>query len=77
MTSIWSYRQQAVVAETSGYVVFFDYKKGKVANLLEYGDVYADLHADLMERSKASTALNKQWVQDNPKLARKNQGPKL
>ncbi|MCJ1431236.1 hypothetical protein MMC27_000587 [Xylographa pallens] len=77
VTSIWSYRQQAIVAETSGYVVFFDFQKGKVANLLDYGGVYADLHADLLERSKISTALNEKWIKDNPKLARKNQGPKL
>ncbi|KAJ7498643.1 hypothetical protein FB451DRAFT_1384443 [Mycena latifolia] len=65
-TSIWSYRQQTIVAESSGYVVFFDYRKGKVANLIEYGGVYADLHRDLMERCKRSNELHAQWVAQYP-----------
>ena len=74
VTSIWSYQQQAIVAESSGYVVFFDYRKGQVANLVEYGGVYADLHADLTERSKKANELNARWIVDNP---RKSKGPKL
>ena len=74
VTSIWSYQQQAIVAESSGYVVFFDYRKGKIASLLDYGGVYADLHADLTERSKKANELNMKWIADNP---RKGKGPKL
>ncbi|KAJ7769115.1 hypothetical protein DFH07DRAFT_866765 [Mycena maculata] len=70
VTSVWSYRQQAIVAESSGYVVFFDYRKGQVANLTEYGGVYADLHRDLTERARRSTALHTQWSLDHPKKAK-------
>lgn len=73
-TSIWSYQQQAIVAESSGYVVFFDYRKGKIANLIEYGGVYADLHADLTDRSQKANDMNAKWVKENPK---KSKGPKL
>lgn len=64
---MWSYRQQAIVAESSGYVVFFDYRKGKVSNLMEYGGVYTDLHRDLSERSKKSNELHAQWVSEHSK----------
>jgi hypothetical protein len=74
VTSIWSYQQQAIVAESSGYVVFFDYRKGKIANLIEYGGVYADLHADLTDRSQKANDMNAKWVKENPK---KSKGPKL
>ncbi len=70
VTSIWSYQQQTIVAESSGYVVFFDYRKGKIANLLEYGGLYADLHADLTARSKKANELSAKWVTDNPKKSR-------
>jgi len=62
------------VAESSGYVVFFDYRKGKIANLIEYGGVYADLHADLTDRSQKANDMNAKWVKENPK---KSKGPKL
>ncbi|KAJ6538559.1 hypothetical protein DFH09DRAFT_1323801 [Mycena vulgaris] len=71
ITSMWSYQQQAIVAESSGYIVFFDYRKRKVANLTEYGGVYADLHRDLVERSKKSNELHAQWVLDHPKSGNK------
>ncbi|KAJ7133483.1 hypothetical protein C8R44DRAFT_838888 [Mycena epipterygia] len=71
-TSIWSYRQQAIVAESSGYVVFFDYRKGQVVNLMEYGGVYADLHKELLERAKRSNELSAQWVSDHPKSGNVN-----
>lgn len=70
VTSIWSYQQQAIVAESSGYVVFFDYRKGKIANLIEYGGVYADL----TDRSQKANDMNAKWVKENPK---KSKGPKL
>ncbi|KAJ7094235.1 hypothetical protein C8R43DRAFT_908037 [Mycena crocata] len=70
ITSIWSYQQQAIVAESSGYVVFFDYRKGQVANLTEYGGVYADLYRDLSEKVKKSNELHAQWVSAHPKPPR-------
>ncbi|KAJ7814067.1 hypothetical protein B0H13DRAFT_2381968 [Mycena leptocephala] len=71
VATLWSYQQQAIVAESSGYAVFFDYRKSRVANLLEYGGVYADLHRDLSERSKRSNELYAQWVSDHPKSTNK------
>lgn len=59
--------QQAKVAETSGYMVFFDHSKGKVANLLEYGGVYADLYRALVERKEREEEIALKWQADHPK----------
>ncbi|KAF7364714.1 hypothetical protein MVEN_00341200 [Mycena venus] len=71
ITTMWSYQQQAIVAECSGDIGFFDYSKNKPANLLEYGGVYADLHRELCERSKNSNELYSQWVADHPKSGKR------
>ncbi|KAJ7160217.1 hypothetical protein C8R46DRAFT_1038509 [Mycena filopes] len=71
ITTYWSYQQQAIVAESSGYAVFFDYRTNKVANLVELGGVYADLQRVLTEKSKKSNELHAQWIAAHPKAARK------
>jgi acyl-CoA thioesterase FadM len=65
-TTMWSLRQQAQVAESNGWVVFFDYSKGKPANLLEAGGVYATLHAALREKCKAATQRRARWEETHP-----------
>jgi hypothetical protein len=60
-------RQQAIVAETSGYVVFFDHSKGKMANLLEAGGVYTDLYHALVERKEREEKIALKWAADHPK----------
>ncbi|RYP08102.1 hypothetical protein DL764_002085 [Monosporascus ibericus] len=69
-TTMWSLRQQAPVAESNGWVVFFDYSKGKPANLIEAGGVYANLHAALCEQSKATNQKRAAWEQAHPKKSR-------
>ena len=64
---MWSLNQQAVVAECRGYIVFFDYKKGKLLNLLEEGGVYADLHAALTKRRDQENERAAQWEKANSK----------
>jgi len=76
ITSMWSLRQQAIVAQTRGYVVFFDYAKSKPANLVEAGGVYAKLHAALTERAERSSKLAAEWESKNSKPARSKK-PKL
>ncbi|KAB5518908.1 hypothetical protein GE09DRAFT_1259071 [Coniochaeta sp. 2T2.1] len=73
-TTIWSLRQQAPVAESNGWVVFFDYFQGKPANLSERGGVYADLHAALSEKSKLAKQKGGQWEDAHPK---KHKGQKM
>ncbi|KAH0539058.1 hypothetical protein FGG08_004404 [Glutinoglossum americanum] len=67
ITTIWSYSQQAIVAETSGYAVFFDYKKQRPANLVEYGGRYKELYDDLTRRAAAGNAMYGKWLERNPK----------
>ncbi|KAK1674226.1 hypothetical protein BDP55DRAFT_633424 [Colletotrichum godetiae] len=45
--TMWSLQQQALAAKSSGWMVFFDYRKGKIANLMDIGGVYRDLHEAL------------------------------
>lgn len=59
-----------VVAQTRGYVIFFDYAKGGPANLVEAGGVYADLHAALAERCKKPKALAAEYEKKNPPRSR-------
>jgi hypothetical protein len=61
ITSIWSLRQQTIVADLKGYVVFFDYTKGKPANLLEVKGVYAKLHAGLTSKMLKGNELAAKW----------------
>ncbi|KAK1753904.1 hypothetical protein QBC47DRAFT_385175 [Echria macrotheca] len=70
ITTMWSLRQQAIVAQTQGYVVFFDFAKQRPANLIEAGGVYADLHAALSERAQKSTELAAEWERRNPSKSR-------
>ncbi|KAI3318405.1 hypothetical protein HD806DRAFT_315362 [Xylariaceae sp. AK1471] len=69
-TTIWSLRQQAPVAESNGWVVFFDYSKGKPANLIEAGGVYANLHAAIAEKSKITNQKRAKWEAAHPKKPR-------
>jgi hypothetical protein len=65
VTTIWSLKQQAVVAECSGWIVWFDFNTGKAANLLEMGGVWKTLYDGLVrqvedtERSRAAREVDK------------------
>ena len=67
VTTVWSLRQQAIVADHSGYMVFFDFAKGRRAILLEAGGVYADLYHALVERKEREGKLALKWEADHPK----------
>ncbi|KAI0022807.1 hypothetical protein F4780DRAFT_731613 [Xylariomycetidae sp. FL0641] len=69
-TTQWSLRQQAPVAESNGWVVFFDYSNGKPANLLDAGGVYADLHAALTEKCRLANLKQIEWKTTHPKKSR-------
>ncbi|KAI1453445.1 hypothetical protein F4805DRAFT_443229 [Annulohypoxylon moriforme] len=61
-TTIWSLRQQCPVAESNGWVVFYDYSKGKPANLIQAGGVYAELQASLVEKAKVASQNRAEWA---------------
>ncbi|KAF1818315.1 uncharacterized protein K489DRAFT_391242 [Dissoconium aciculare CBS 342.82] len=69
-TTMWSLQQQAPVAESNGWVVFFDYAKGKPANLVQERGVYADLHAALSSKSKITNEKKTAWDLAHPKKSR-------
>ncbi|KAH7303979.1 hypothetical protein B0I35DRAFT_484849 [Stachybotrys elegans] len=66
-TTMWSLTQQAVVAESSGWVVFFDYQRGKIANLVEEGGVYKDLYQALAVKCQRMKEAAAAWDAANPK----------
>jgi len=72
VTTIWSLQQQAIVAENKGYIVFFDFNKGKPADLIEAGTVYKDLHDALVARKEREGEIAALWEADHPKPARKS-----
>lgn len=65
-TTIWSLRQQAVVAECKGYIVFINYDNGRPANLIEAGEPYVALHAQIKAKVEKSNMLFAEWEKKNP-----------
>ena len=60
-TIIWSLRQQAVVAEFKGYIVLLNFSTGRPVNLLESGEPYKKLHAQIKAKAEKSNELLTKW----------------
>ncbi|KAF1948193.1 hypothetical protein CC80DRAFT_498318 [Byssothecium circinans] len=72
-TTIWSLRQQDVVAECAGWIVFVDFKTGKPADLTKAGEPYNQLHAFIVEKAEKANAVKTQWDKEhNPKRSGSN-----
>ena len=67
ITTMWSLLQQAVVAEMKGYVVFFDYRCNKSADLTAAGGRYTELHSALKKRAERGNQLAAEWLREHPK----------
>lgn len=55
VTTVWPLKQQAIAAENTGYMSFFNYDIGKPANFIEtgvYKDVYDVLWALMEKKNK-------------------------
>lgn len=65
-TTIWSIRQQAIVAEFKGYIVFQQFETGKPANLIEAGEPYRALFAQIKAKVERSNQLFAEWEERNP-----------
>ncbi|KAJ8070317.1 hypothetical protein OCU04_000697 [Sclerotinia nivalis] len=70
ITSMWSLTQQVIVADFKASVLFFDYGRGKPANLLEAGGVYKDLYEALKERSAREVAIAAKWEKEHSKKSK-------
>jgi len=71
-TTIWSLRQQAVVAECAGWVVFLDFATKRPANLLEAGEPYVSLHAQISAKVEKANELYEKWQKDHPPKKRQS-----
>jgi len=61
VTTMWSVNQQAIVAEVRGWIVFFDFEKGKTVDLRERGGEYKALFDFLVERMEREKGLKELW----------------
>ncbi|KFY01096.1 hypothetical protein O988_02917 [Pseudogymnoascus sp. VKM F-3808] len=71
VTTIWSLRQQAIVAETRGYMVFFDYNNNIPADMIKAGGVYTDLYNALVARKEQGDKIAAKWEAEHPPKKRK------
>lgn len=60
-------QQKALISEIQGWVVFYNHRTGKAANLLEEGGVYSDLHAALHRRAAESNMTMKKLKEKQAK----------
>lgn len=65
-TTIWSLRQQAIVAECKGYIVFQKFETGKPASLIEAGGPYLALYSQIKDKVERSNKLFAKWQKENP-----------
>ena len=70
VTSVWSLKQQAIVADCKGYVVFFDYDEGKPADLAKAGGVHKDLYDALTRRMEKEGAVAAKWEKEHPRKSK-------
>ncbi|KAF2464005.1 uncharacterized protein BDR25DRAFT_104134 [Lindgomyces ingoldianus] len=67
-TTIWSLRQQCVVAELRGWIVFVDPATGRPVDLVEKGEPYATLWKHIEEKvERANTLLGKWNTEHRPR----------
>lgn len=55
------------MAEARGYVVFLNFSTGRPANLIEAGEPYTALHAEIEKMVEESNRLHAEWEAANPK----------
>ncbi|KAH6676796.1 hypothetical protein B0J14DRAFT_537549 [Halenospora varia] len=67
ITVAWSLQQQAIVAESSGYMCFFNHRTRKLVNLIEEGGAYTDLYNALVERKVREEELAARWETAHPR----------
>ncbi|KAF2728287.1 hypothetical protein EJ04DRAFT_504337 [Polyplosphaeria fusca] len=64
-TTIWSLRQQAVVAECTGWVVFADFATRKPVDLTKAGEPYDKLHALISRKAQEAWERKEKWDQEH------------
>lgn len=54
------------MAECKGYIVFQQFETGKPANLIEAGEPYRTLYAQIKAKVERSNQLFSEWEEKNP-----------
>jgi hypothetical protein len=70
ITTMWSLKQQAIVADCRGYVVFFNFDTGKIADLVKADGAYKELYNALTQRKDREAAIAAKWENERSKKAK-------
>ena len=65
VTSVWSLRQQAIVAESTGWIVFYDFRTGRPADIVKEGGVWKDLYNGLRKKAELANEKLEEWEKAN------------
>ncbi|KUI60907.1 hypothetical protein VP1G_08121 [Cytospora mali] len=65
-TSLYSLKQQAIVAQVKGSVTYMDVKTGRPIDIRTLGDGWVALYDGLTQKSASANALKKNWEDNNP-----------
>ena len=61
VTSIWSLRQQAIVAESTGWIVFYDFETGRQGDLVRKGGLHKVLYEGLKAKADEANRKMEEW----------------
>ncbi|KAG8166022.1 hypothetical protein KVR01_004574 [Diaporthe batatas] len=65
-TSLFSLRQQAIVAQVKGSVTYMDVKTGRPDDIQSRGGGWPVLYAGLTRKSESANAMREKWEADHP-----------
>lgn len=78
-TSIFSLKQQVIVAEVKGFVVYMDFKTGRSVDIRTLGGGWQKLYKGFTKKSERAKELKKKWDSEHPRSRSSKEavGPKL
>jgi hypothetical protein len=66
-TSLFSLKQQAIVAEVKGNVTYMNAKTGRPIDIRTLGGGWPKVYKGFTQRAKSAAALKEKWDSEHPK----------